>query len=84
MNDLLTKLAAFLKGEEGSLPANTRKKVYKVMKYLGALSTLALVVLPTLPGLGLDFSKASVVTAVATALLFLTGQLADPNTPKAP
>jgi hypothetical protein len=76
----MSALGAFLKGQEDSLPAAARKKVYKVVKYVGALSTLALLLLPALPGMGLDFSKASLVATVASALLFLTGQLADPNT----
>lgn len=71
---------AFLKGEEGSLPANVRKQVYRLVKRAAALVTVVLVVLPLLPSLGVNWSKEGVALTVATAVLAGLGQLADPNT----
>lgn len=76
----LARLLAFLKGEEGSLPANVRKQVYRVVKRLALLATLVLLVLPLLPGLGVNWSEQTLATTIATAVLAALGQLADPNT----
>jgi hypothetical protein len=81
MNASLTALLDFLRGEEDSLPANVRKKVYKVVKYLAALTALVLLILPVLPGLGVNWSEAGVAATVASAVAAALGHLADPNTP---
>lgn len=61
------------------LPAPTRKKVYKVTKFVAALATVVLLVLPLLPSLGVEYDT-TIVGAIATFVLATVGHLADSNT----
>jgi hypothetical protein len=62
-----------------SLPASTRKQVYKGVKIAAALATVVLVVLPLLPALGVSYDTTG-LAAVLTAVLATVGHLADSNT----
>lgn len=74
MNNLLFQLGAWA----ATLPTGARKRVYATVKWLAALATLALIVLPYLPGVGLSLPTAEV--APVTAILTLVSHLADRNT----
>lgn len=72
LSDALSTLAQ-------SLPAAQRKQVYKGVKIVAALATVALVVLPLLPRLGVSYDTTG-LAAVLTAVLATVGHLADSNT----
>ena len=80
----LSNLSLLLGAWAHSLPAVWRKRVYKGSKVVAGLATVALLVLPALPGMGVNWSQGSVVAAVATALLTVVGHMADSNTTVAP
>lgn len=77
LSDALSQMAQ-------ALPAATRKKVYKVAKFVAGLLTLVLLALPLLPSLGVNWSEAGVVATVATAILAAISHLADSNTHPTP
>lgn len=79
MNNL-SQIAFLLGSWANHLPAVWRKRVYKGVKVLAGLATLALLVMPLLPGLGVQFSQSTAVTAGLTAALAFLGHLADRNT----
>lgn len=62
------------------LPTALRKRFYQGVKYLGMVATLAVLVLPELDGAGLHWSYETTALAIATALVGVTGHLADRNT----
>lgn len=78
--DNLTKIAFLLGGWANSLPTNVRKRIYQTVKVLSGLATLALLVLPLLPGLGVEVPTPARWDALFTAALAFLGHLADKNT----
>lgn len=78
MNDRLRQIAALLTGWISALPAHTRAKVYKVLKWVSGAATLAVLVLPFLPELGVEAPTAWL--AIATGFATFAGYLADKNT----
>jgi len=76
----LSNLALLLGSWANSLPAVWRKRLYKTVKVLAGVATLALIVLPMLPSLGVDLPTNVRWDAVLTAALAFLGHLADSNT----
>lgn len=79
MNNL-TQLSFLLGSWATHLPTATRKRFYQGVKVLASLATLALLVLPMLPNMGVTLSDPHGTTVVLTALLALLGHVADRNT----
>src|SRR5690242_12268501 len=75
-----TLLSNLLSGWANSLPAAYRKRVYQTIKVLAGLATLALIVLPYLPQVGINLPTDVRWDAVLTGLLAFLGHLADKNT----
>lgn len=63
-----------------ALPASVRKAIYKVVKILAAIVTLALLVLPAFPEVGINLPDSDRYFAIGTGLVTLLGHLADSNT----
>lgn len=78
----LSRLAFFLGSWANLLPTATRKTVYRYLKVASGVATVALLVLPQLPGLGLSLPTAYL--APVTLVLSLVAHLADRNTQVVP
>lgn len=76
MNNLLLLLGSWA----NSLPAVWRKRVYDTVKVLAGLATIALIILPYLPQVGINLPTDVRWDAVLTGLLTFLGQLASRNT----
>lgn len=76
MNDLAFRIRAWA----ALLPTTVRKRFYQGVKWVGILATLAVLVLPELDAAGLHWSYETTALAVASALVGLTGHIADSNT----
>lgn len=76
MNNLLLLLGSWA----NALPALWRKRVYNTVKVLSGLATIALIVLPYLPQVGIALPTDVRWDAVLTGLLAFLGQLASRNT----
>lgn len=79
MNNL-SRLAFLLGSWADLLPALWRKRVYDGVKVLAGLTTVALLVLPYLPQVGLSLPTSVRWDALFTGALTLLGQLASRNT----
>lgn len=75
----LSNLAFTLGSWANTLSAPMRKRVYNAVKVLAGLATLALVVLPYLPSVGINLSTSVRWDALLTGLLTVLGQLASRN-----
>lgn len=76
----LTSLADLLGGWARTMPTVWRKRVYKAVKIASGLATLALLLLPMLPSLGVTLPADVRWDAVFTGLLAFLGHLADTHT----
>lgn len=76
----LQRLAFLLGSWANMLPALWRKRIYNTVKVIAALATVFLLIAPDLGSYGIDLPNYERWTAIATALLFFTGQLASRNT----
>lgn len=74
----VSRLLFALGGWANMLPTPTRKRVYQWVKVASSIATVALIVLPQLPSLGLALPSAKV--AALTAILAAVAHLADRNT----
>lgn len=63
-----------------ALPAAVRKGIYKIVKIIAAIITLALLILPAFPEIGITLPGSDRYLAIGTAILALLGHLADSNT----
>lgn len=66
------------------VPVKARKVTYKTVKILASLATLALVLWPELPSVGVTIPNADRWAGVLTAVIALLGHLADSNTQTTP
>jgi hypothetical protein len=80
----LSNLAFMLGSWANTLSAPWRKRVYNVVKVLAGLATVALIVLPYLPSVGIDLPSSVRWDAILTGLLTVLGQLASRNTQTEP
>lgn len=76
----LSNLLLQLGGWANALPTSVRKRVYQGVKYLSALATLVLIVLPYLPTVGVNLPTDVRWYAAFTFGLSLLSHLADRNT----
>lgn len=76
MNNLVFMLGSWAT----TLPALWRKRVYNTVKVLAGLATVALLVLPYLPQVGINLPTSVRWDALLTGLLTVLGQLASRNT----
>ena len=63
-----------------AIPARARKAIYKTAKIVAAVVTLALLILPALPQVGVTLPGSDRWLAIGTGILTLLGHLADSNT----
>lgn len=75
-----SNLAYMLGSWANHLPATQRKAVYKTTKITASIATVALIVLPYLPQVGVNLPPNVQWDAILTALLAFLGHLADRNT----
>ena len=76
----LGALFALLGSWAQMLPTVWRKRIYKGVKVVSALLTLAILVLPMLSDFGVSLPEPDRWLALFTALLTAIGHLADSNT----
>lgn len=79
MNTLL-QVAALLNQWLTGWPTKARKVFYKAVKIVSALATLALLLLPALPSLGVTLPANVEYGAILTGALTFLGHLADSHT----
>jgi hypothetical protein len=75
-----SNLAFALGSWANHLAPSTRKAFYKATKIVASVATVALIVLPYLPQVGVNLPPNVQWDAVLTALLAFLGHLADRNT----